>query len=155
MKSASTWPLRTVSRAADVDSRTLRQWFGTGILHLRGSDKKSTGTGHKVGLSSLRAYEAKIVQQLRRYDVAPSRAANAAFEFTINGGAGRVAGQLFPLGKTVLVLSPTGAEVANLDFDARLSDLSSNGVAIVVDLNKVVADVDAVLNSYLQNEGFK
>jgi hypothetical protein len=148
MKSASTWPLRTVSRAADVDSRTLRQWFGTGILHLRGSDKKSTGTGHQVGLSNLRAYEAKIVQQLNRYGVAPSRAANASFEFTINGGDGRAAGQLFPLGKSVLALTPTGAVVANVDPDARVSDLSNNGVCIVLDLNKIVADVDSVLDSH-------
>ena len=148
MKSASTWPLRTVSRAADVDSRTLRQWFGTGILHLRADDKKSTGTGRHVGLSRLRAYEAKIVQQLTRHGVAPSRAAKGAFEFTCNGGAGREAGQLYPLGRTILVLGPNGVTVTQTDFDASPFGLSDCGVAILVDLNKVAADVDAVLNSH-------
>jgi hypothetical protein len=147
MKSASTWPLRTVSRAADVDSRTLRQWFGTGILHLRGDDKKSTGTGRHVGLSRSRAYEAAIVRQLTQRGVATSRAANGAFAFTLSGEGGRAAGQLYPLGRTVLVLRQHDAVVANVDPDARVRDLSHSGICIAVDCNKIVADVDAVLNS--------
>jgi hypothetical protein len=102
MESAITWPLQTVARAAEVDTRTLRQWFGTDVLKLRGDDRKSTGTGHKVGLSRLRAYEAAIVQHLNLHDVKVSRAARASFEFTLSGNAGRGAGQLFPLGRTVL-----------------------------------------------------
>ena len=143
----ATRPLRDVAQAVDMKPSVLRQLFETGVLKLRGDDKRSTGSGNKVGLSKNRAYEARIVQRLKLHGVTVSRAANAAFEFTINGGAGRAPGQLFPLRKTILTLSPTGAGVANLDFDARLSDLSNNGVAIVVDLNKVVADVDAALNS--------
>jgi hypothetical protein len=54
---------------------------------------------------------------------------------------------LFQLGRTVLILGPNGAVVSNVDPDARVSDLSNNGVAIVVDLNKIVRDVDAVLDS--------
>ena len=142
-----TWPLQTVARAAEVTPDCLKQWFGNGILHLRGNDKKSKGTGHKVGLSRGRAYEAKIVQHLNRLDVTVSRGARAAFEFTLNGNNGRQAGQLFPMGKSVLVLEPNGAVVANVDFDSRASDLINNGVLLLVDLNKVVADVDAVLNS--------
>jgi hypothetical protein len=106
----STWPLRTVARAADVDSCCLRQWFGTGVLQLRGNDKKSTGTGHQVGLSRKRAHEAALVQHLNLYGVSVSRAAKAAFEFTLTGNGGRAAGQLFPMGKTVLVLTPTGSK---------------------------------------------
>jgi len=147
MNSAKTWPLQTVARAAEVTPACLRQWFGTGVLHLRGNDKKSTGSGHKVGLSRERAYEAAFVQHLNRFDVKVSRAARAAFEFTLSGNSGRAAGQLFPLGRTVLVLTPTGAVVANVDFDSRASDLSNCGVAIVVDCNKIIADIDAVLDS--------
>jgi hypothetical protein len=144
---SATWPLRTVARAADVDARTLKQWFGTAVLKLRGDDRKSTGPGHHVGLSRLRAYEAAIVQHLNRHDVKVSRAAKAAYEFTLNGNNGRQAGHLFPMGKTVLVLRQADAVVSNVDPDARVSDLSNNGVSLIVDLNKVVVDVDAVLNS--------
>jgi hypothetical protein len=147
MKSASTWPLRTVSRAADVDSRTLRQWFGTGILHLRGDDKKSASTGCHVGLSRQRAYEAAIVRQLTQRGFATSRAANGAFAFTLSGEGGRAAGHLYPLGKTILAFRQHDAVVANVDPDARVSDLSNNGVCLVVDLNAIVAHVDAVLNN--------
>jgi hypothetical protein len=147
MNSASTWPLRDAARAADVDSTTLRQWFGTGVLKYRSDDNRKTGTGHHIGLSKPRIYEAKIVRQLTRHGVAPSRAARGAEAFTLNGGAGRAAGHLYPLAKTVLVITATDAVVANVDPDARVSDLSNNGVAMVVDLNKIVADVDAVLNN--------
>jgi hypothetical protein len=143
-----TWPPRETAVAADVETSTLRQWFGTGVLKYRSDDKHKTGTGHQVGLSRSRVYEAKIIQQLNRLGVTVSRAASAAFVFTLNGGDGRAAGHLYPMAKTVLVISPNDAVVANVDFDARVTDLSNNGVALVLDLNKVVADVDAVLNSY-------
>jgi hypothetical protein len=121
--SAKTWPLQTVARAADVDPSCLRQWFGTGTLHLRGNDKKSTGTGHKVGLSRERAIEAAIVQQLNRHGVMVSRGANAAFEFTINSNA-----ELFPLGKTILTIGPDGAAVRNVDHTApfHISSISNH-----------------------------
>ena len=45
----------------------------------------------------------------------------------------------------MLVITPTGAVVSNVDWDARVSDLSNNGVAIVVDLNAIVAHVDEEL----------
>jgi hypothetical protein len=147
MNSASTWPLRTVARAADMNPRALRQLFETGVLKFRGDDRHSTGSGVKVGLSKHRAYEAAIVQALRLSGVMVSRAARAAYEFTLSGNNGRAAGHLFPTRKSVLVLGPNDSVVANVDFDARVSDLTNNGVSIVVDLNKVVADVDAVLNS--------
>ena len=147
MNSASTWPLRTIARAANMNPRPLRQLFETDVLKFRGDDKHSTGSGVKVGLSRNRAYEAAIVQALRLSGLMVSRAANAAFEFTLNGNSGRAAGQLFPMRRTVLVIRQSDAVVANVDFDARLSDLSNNGVAIAVDLNAIVAKVDAALSN--------
>jgi hypothetical protein len=147
MNSASTWPLRTVARAADVDTRCLRQWFAIGVLQLRGDDRKSTGPGDHVGLSRLRAIEAAIVQHLNRHGVQVSRAARAAFEFTLNGNEGRSAGDLYALGRTLLVIRKTDAVVVNADPATRVSDLSDNAVAIVVDVNAIVNHVDAQLNN--------
>ena len=140
-----TWPIKTVARVADVNSRILDQWFRTGMLQYRGGDKHHTGTGVKVGLTRPRVIEATIVRLLGRYDVPASRAGRAAFEFTISENAGRPACELFPLGSTALVLRQNDAVVVNVTPETRVSDLSANGVAIVVDLNAIVAHVDAEL----------
>jgi hypothetical protein len=149
-----TWPMRTVASIADVDPRILSQWFATGMLKYRRDDKHHMGTGTRSGLSRPRVIEATIVRLLSRYGVPASRAGRASFEFTINGNHGRPAGELFPMGKTVLVIRQHDAVVANVDPDARVSDLSNNGIALIVDLNKVVSDVDAALNSH-SNERLK
>lgn len=140
-----TWPIKTVARVADVDSRILDQWFRTGMLHYSGDDKHSLGTGVRSAYSRPRVIEATIVRLLGRYDVPASRAGRAAREFTINGNDGRSAAELFPLLKTVLVIRQDDAVVVNADPDARFSDLSNNGVSIIVDLNAIVKRVDAEL----------
>ena len=147
-----TWPINTVARVADVDSRILSQWFRTGMLQYRGDDKHSMGTGVRCGLSRPRVIEATIVRLLSRYDVPASRAGRAAIEFTINENAGRPACELFPIGATALVIRQHDAVVVNVGPETRVSDLSANGVAIVIDLNAIVAHVDAELSKPNQHK---
>jgi hypothetical protein len=86
MNSANkTWPISTAAKAADMQSRALRQWFSTRVLKLRANDRKSTGSGDHCGLSRQRAYQAAITQTLNRYGVSVSRAALAAALFTDEG----------------------------------------------------------------------
>ena len=144
----TTWPLRDCARAADMKPRALRQLFDTHILKFRGDDKQSTGTGVPVRLSTNRAYEAAIVQHLNRLGLPSSRAASAAFEFTISGNAGRAASHLFTHGKTLLAISPTGTKVQNLFLDETLAAVSGGNVCtITLDLNKIVERVDTSLKN--------
>ena len=146
MNSASTWPLRTVALAAEMKPRALRQWFSTKVLRLRGNDRKSSGPGDHVGLSRQRAYQAAITQALNRRGVSVSRAALAASEFSDRGNVGRIQGELYEHGKTVLVADAHGTTVKNCFFDTTLSDVSNSACVIIVDINKVVAHVDDVLS---------
>jgi len=142
-----TWPIKTVARVADVNSRILDQWFRTGMLRYSSDDKHSMGTGVRSGMTRPRVIEATIVRLLGRYGVPTSRAGRAVQEFTMNGNNGRRAAcELFPLGKTVLIIGQNDAVVSNVDFDANIFDLSNNGVALVVDLNAIVAKVDFELS---------
>ena len=142
----ATWPLRVVAQAADTKPRVLRQLFDTHILKLRGDDKHSTGTGCPVGLSRKRAYHA-IVQHLNRLGLPPSRAARAALEFTDCGNAGRAAGQLFPIGKTIILIKPDSATVENFFSDTSFSEVSAASACLIaVDCNSIVEKIDAVLN---------
>jgi hypothetical protein len=148
MNSASTWPLRTVALAAEMKPRALRQWFETSVITLQGNDRKSTGPGDHCGLSRQRAYQAAIVQHLNRLGMTVSRAAAAAFQFSDRGNSGRQPGELFQHGKTILVVGSEGAIVKTVFFDVTLSDATDRAIAaIVIDINKVVAFVDSVLNN--------
>jgi hypothetical protein len=143
---AMTWPIRKVASIADMDPRILHQWFATRMLHYGREDLHSLGIGIRSGLSRPRVIEATTLRLLTRWGLMASRSANAVRKFTIEGNNGREPCELFPLGKTALVLNQTDAEVVNLDPDARVfSDLSNNGVSIVVDMNAIVERVDTAL----------
>jgi hypothetical protein len=143
-----TWPLRVAAEAAQVPEKTTSRWRNNDVITLGGNDVTTTGTGNHCGWSRNRILQLAITQALVKNGVSPSIGANRALEFSDKSGAGRAAGQLLPLGSTVLVIRQHDAVVANVDPDARVSDLSNNGVCIVLDLNKIAADVDSVLNSY-------
>jgi hypothetical protein len=142
---APTYPLRIAAKAAQISKNKQRRWMDTRVVTLRNNDLQATGSGHHCGLSRNRILQTAITEVLLKSGVSLSTAAKAALEFSDSGNNGRAAGELFPLARTVLILTPTGAVVSNVDFDARVSDLSNNGVAIVVDLNAIVAKVDAEL----------
>jgi hypothetical protein len=147
--SVPTWPLRVAAAAARSSEKTLRRWLDNPVITLHGNDVTTTGTGNQCGWSRNRILLAAITQALVEKNLSPSASAKAGLEFSDSGNAGRAAGEVFPSGKTILAIGgPNGPAVRNVDFDAKIFDeLSESGVAILVDLNKVVADVDAVLNS--------
>jgi hypothetical protein len=148
MNSASTWPLRTVALAAEMKPRALRQWFETNVLTLRGNDRKSKGPGDHCGLSRQRAYQAAIVQHLNKLGMTVSRGAAAALQFSDCGNLGRLPGELFQYGKTILVIGPDGATAQNCFYDVSHIDVTDRAVAaITLDLNKVVEHVDTILNN--------
>jgi hypothetical protein len=140
------WPLRVVAAAAEMKPRALRQIFDTHILKFRGDDQRSTGTGTPVRLSKNRAYEAAILQQAKRLGLSPSRAALAAFEFTINGTTERPAGSLFEHAKTALVIGPNGSAIVKVLSDATIADVTNRDICtIYIDLNRLVRQVDDIL----------
>ena len=123
----TTWPLSVVAQAARLNPRALRQWFDTDVLNFRATDKRSPGTGCPVGLSRNRAYQAAIVAHLNRHGLPPSKAARAALEFSDNGNAGRAVGEVYSVGKTILVIGPDSAIVKNVFSDTSFSEGERRG----------------------------
>src|ERR1700682_5691544 len=144
MNSANTtWRLRTVAQAADMNPRALRQALEIGALKLSGNDKRSTGSGSYVGLSKPRAYQAATMKHLHRTGWSIPRAARMAAEFSDVGNIGRAPGKLFDHGKTVLIVGPDNAVVKHIFSDTSFADVSNcSACLITVDLNKVVQQVD-------------
>jgi hypothetical protein len=147
MTMASTWRLRDVAQAIEMNPRALRQCFETGALKLDGRDKKSTGSGSYIGLSKQRAYQAAIMKHLNRIGLSIPDAARAAYEFSDVGNIDRAPGYLFAVGKTMLLAKPDGATVINVF--SHTTHVSNGSVFICVDINSVVDQVDAALNKII------
>jgi hypothetical protein len=136
------------AQAAQLPEKTPRRWQDNHVITLGGNDVTANGTGNRCGWSRNRILQLAITQALLKSGVSLSRAAKAALEFSDYGNAGRPAGELFEHAKTVLVLSSDSATVCNIDYSANLLDISNDGAATVLSLNRIVERIDAVLNSF-------
>ena len=142
----TTWPLGIAACAAQTSTRTIRRWLDNGVIKLRrGQDVIANGSGSYCGLSRNRILQIALTQQLLATGMSRSRAASAALVFTDTGDEQRAPGELYPFGKTLLVVDRT-PQVINADFDARLTDLMPlSPCAIVVDCARITTCVDEVL----------
>ena len=142
--------LHDAATAARFKPREFRRQVNNGFFELQGCDRAPSGSGDHAGYSRRRILQAATTKWLTDLGVSISKASTAAFKFSDEGQTGRAPGELFQHGKTILVMAPEpeGAHVKNFFFDASLSDISERRVSVIlVDLNKVVDQVDSVLNS--------
>ena len=138
-----TWSRSVAARVADIPDRKLRAWLDHSVIHLRRNDKKPTGSGDPCGFSRTRIVQTAITAELCGLGLSPKRAAKAAFEFTDNADDDRPACELHTFGRTVLVVTKQRVRVANTGFDLGLPEFVP--AAVIVDLNSIIASVDAKL----------
>ena len=142
----TTFPLSVAARAAQISSRKQRRLIDTGVTPLLGNDVKPGGSGYRVGLSRARILQTATAEALWKTGVALSTAAKAALAFSDCGNTGREAGQLYPVGKTVLLVNRDEATVKNIFSDTSFSELSNGAACVtVVDMNKIVTQINSVL----------
>jgi hypothetical protein len=86
------------------------------------------------------AYRIGIVHKLTRAGLAPAAAGKLAGAFLDTPQSGRLAGGLFPIGRTLLIGSPDGGgKILNILPDESADDaLGGAEVALVVDLGRIV-----------------
>jgi hypothetical protein len=146
-----TYPLHVAAKAARFKPRDFRHKVENGFLELKGCDRASTGTGDPAGYSRRRILQAATMKQITPLDVSASTASAAALTFSDEGQTNRAAGQLFDHGRTLLVIDAGGPIIKNVFHDTSWTEISKHGpCAIIVDLNQVVASVDAELNKHSQ-----
>jgi hypothetical protein len=131
-----------------VPQQKAYQWDDRHVTVPSRNDKLASSSGDPHLRSIETVYQIAITAALVSLGLLPKLSARAARKFTDSPSPGREAGQLFARAKTVLVISAAGVAVSNIDFDARVSDLSSDGVALVVDINAIVNRVDAELTKF-------
>jgi hypothetical protein len=128
---------------------TLQRMFQRNHVTLQPCDIPSKGCGENRGLSIRRILQIAFTTELSRLGIGPSRAAKAAYEFTDRGNPGRGVGELYPLGRTVLMgLADGQSKVINIPPDLTIADvLSTDGAAFIIDCGNVVARVTKKLSN--------
>lgn len=136
--------LSHAAEAANIPSRTLSDWLARKLV-----DIPASGTGSHRIFDRSDVVRIAIVAELVRLGVSVSESAKAASAFADRGDNGRVAGELFSEGRTVLVHDEHGTSVLcdrGEGFGVALH--FAFGVAnTLVDCNAVVARVDDALSS--------
>ena len=129
----------TVALATETSLPTLQRYKQQGILRLQPCDQPSSGSGDKCGYSLRRVVQVAIITELNKIGIAPSRAAQAAFEFSDRGGRGRGIGELFPRATTYLVGLPDGEnKVFGVPPDLSVADVLGGTAAFIINITRVV-----------------
>jgi hypothetical protein len=144
-----TYPTGVVADATDTPQTTLQRLIQRHHIEFQPCDVPSRGCGENRGYSPRRVMQIALTTGLNALGIGPSRAAKAAFEFSDRGGPGRAVGELYPLGRTLLVGLPRGEnKVVNVPPDLSISDVLSNDTAaFIIDVGPVVAKVTSKLGN--------
>jgi hypothetical protein len=129
-----------VVHATSVPGPTVASWLDRGIVCLDERDEDTVGSGSHRRFSKARIYQIALTHSLTKIGLNLLRSADAAAVFANRSDPGRERGELFPTGRTLLIVSPTTTTVVNAD-----AALGNYGVAVAIDVNKVVERVDAAL----------
>jgi hypothetical protein len=145
--------LREVAYAAGLTPGTLSSWFARGhvIMSPQKGDHETSGSGHQRLFSFYRAVHIATMAELARLGIFPALyTSQLAFSFSDLGTPERPPAELFPTGRTWLVIRCidgklegavenvfTGAEI-DLFRDRRRRIATS---VIVLDMNQLVARV--------------
>lgn len=138
-----TFPAAVVSRVTQIPITRLQQYFDRNHITMQPCDIPSKGSGEKRGYSRRRINQIAITTQLGWLGIGPSRAAQAGFQFSDKGNPGREVGELFPLGRTLLVGARSREnKVINVPPYETLEDvLKHDAVAFVVDCGKIMKEI--------------
>lgn len=139
-----------VSKATDTPILKLQRYFERSHIRLQPCDLPSRGSGEKRGYSLRRIHQIAITTQLGWLGIGPSRAAEAAFAFSDKATPGREVGELYPLGRTMLVGHRSGQnKIVNIAPDESLDKiLEQDNAAFLIDCGRVVANVKSKMEKH-------
>jgi hypothetical protein len=129
-----------LSRATGVSVPTLGRWFDRGTIKQSRRDKASTGHGDHRQFSRNTVVQIAIAQKLIELGIGAGRANKAAAVFADDA-------EIFPCGKTLLIVGPNGTIVRNAFHDTPLADVTNDGMCIIIELNRVVEHVNSILKA--------
>ena len=145
----NTYLAAVAAEAAGVSASDLQRYANQGHLTFQPCDGESRGSGDKRQYSTRRILQTAIIAEGKNIGISPKRAAKAALEFSDRGNSGRAVGELFPLGRTVILgLADGQSKVLNIPPDLTIADvLSTDGAAFIIDCGSVVAKVTEKLST--------
>jgi hypothetical protein len=128
-----------VSAATGVPAARLGRWQDRNTLKPSRQDKASSGSGDHRLFSRETVNRIAIAKRLIDLGIAASQANRAALLFN----------ELFEFGRTLLVISVSGSQIVNAEFNAALTDICGRPFhsAVIIDLGQITAAVDQALIS--------
>jgi DNA-binding transcriptional MerR regulator len=139
--------LSQAAQAANISARTLSDWLARKLI-----DIPAYGTGTHRQFTRDDVIRIALISELVGIGIAIGEAAKAAATLCDDAGADRDAADLFPNGKTILLVDSENSRCINVadreQFEsAMLAVYEDVRSVIAVVLNTVVARVDAALAS--------
>lgn len=142
-----TYRAAVAAKAAGLHPRRLQNLLDRGIVEFQQCDQPTKGSGNPRGHSKRRILQFAIIGQLTPLGILPKRAAAAAFEFSDRGNDQRAAGELFPLGRTILIGTADGAHVINVAPDETLDEKLPALPTFIVDVGPIHSQVENSIDS--------
>lgn len=129
----------------------IQNFFARGYIVEQPCDGLTNGSGKRRGYSRRRLSQIAGTTQLQWLGIGPSRAAQAAFQFSDKASPGREVGELYPLGRTILLGSTSGEnKVINVAPDESLDQiLEHNTACFFLDCGKLTRDIQSRMDGKL------
>jgi hypothetical protein len=130
------------------------QYFLRGAVPTH-SHKKPKGPGDRRLVGSETAYAFAIFGACTELGLQARCAVNAVRVFA-TGQPGRPANKTFELGRTLLLVNASGAQIINADYNASLIEVCGRTIiaAATIDIGAIIKDVDSKLTS-IKGKKFK
>jgi hypothetical protein len=118
------------------------QYYARGVI-LTHSHKKPKGSGDRRLVDSETAYAFAVFGACTELGLQARRAAEAVRLFAV-GQPGRQANKTFEFGRTLLLVTASGPQIINADYNASLIEVCGRPfiAAATIDLGAIIRDVD-------------
>jgi hypothetical protein len=134
-----------VAAATGISAEMQNQRYARHVYTPSKGDVIPKGQGDTRYVTVATIYNIAIVEACIKANIPVRLTANAA-RLLAEDQHGRRANMLFEFGRTLIVISKTGAAIVNAPFDALLSDVCGKDGAFVIDIGPIIADVNQKLS---------
>ena len=130
---------------------TLHQWLDRRVFAPSPAET-GEGSGHYRTFGRARLNQIAIAKALIEIGLPAAQSNANARLFTEQSQRGRNANEPFEAGRTLLVISKTGAAIVNASFDSLLTEVCDNAGAFVIDIIPIIADVNQKLSQLIKRK---
>ncbi|MEH2485770.1 hypothetical protein [Bradyrhizobium sp. AZCC 2230] len=135
--------------AIGIPKETFNRWLDRKVIGLAPEDIPGDGRGKPRRFSQRTIVKLAIAHKISLLGVPANIAVALASKFTDVPQYGRPIGGCFPVGRTVLLVTPDGAgTIRNIQPDGDLDSLFKAEAAVVVDIGAIISNLHLRLATF-------